>query len=64
MTISNFESIVNVPGVVHKTFCSFSCIEEASGEMQIDFDGDAISVPVCEQHVKLLLDRQQESVID
>jgi hypothetical protein len=64
MTIPNFEHLANTPGVIFKKFCSFSCAEEATGDMQIEIDGEAISVPVCEQHVRLLLDKPENSVID
>lgn len=61
MTIPNFD---NVPGVIHKVFCTFSCTNEAEGDMQMEFDGDIISVPVCGSHAKLLLDRLESNVVD
>jgi hypothetical protein len=60
MTIPNF----NVPGVTYKVFCTFSCTNEAEGEMQMEFDGETISVPVCGSHAQSLLDRLESNVVD
>lgn len=71
MTIPNFDSLVNTPGVIHKRFCSLCCANEASGEIEMDFSEGNINIPICEDcvdkmeaHVQSLLDRATESVLD
>lgn len=63
MTMSNFDYLANMPGVIFKKFCSF-CTNEATGELKIPVEGEFFPLPVCEGCAKEQLDMAPRSMLD
>lgn len=45
----------DLPGVTYRTFCSFSCPNEASGE--ITLEDDNVPLPICDVHLSMFVER-------
>lgn len=64
MTMNNFDFLENLPGVIFKRFCTFGCTDEATGDLEIEIEGDTIRVPVCAECASSALDKVQQGMVD
>ncbi len=63
MDIGQLEKQYKNAGVKFMILCSFQCTNESTGNLEVDFDGQKVELPICEECVKEL-DRQPSSMVE